>query len=114
MPSATAITQTGLQALVYECWHVPPRLRKRLLHALLHARCERAQTLRFQSALVGHSDLDSVFLRILTPQFTVAMIEDFHVLGLFSRQEATQIEDAILHVVNKDGLWKSYEELHYE
>jgi hypothetical protein len=61
--------------------------------------------LRYQLALVGRTDLDATFQQLLTPTFTMHLLDDLRATGHFSQAETSRMQQAILTAVTKDGDW---------
>lgn len=113
MVTGSQMVHKGLAALVSQTWPIPPAVHKRFLAALTTSPCSRVVALRHQLALLGFSNLDAFFRGTATPRFMMLLCEDLVATRLLTRHEASQVQEAILSAVTRDGRWldtREYEE----
>ena len=105
MLSASRVVLEALHALAYRVWPIPAKAQKRFATALKTSPCSRAVTLRQQLSLIGYTDLDIVFAKVVTPAFMMALLDDLASTGALTRHEASTIQNAVLIGVRRDGTW---------
>jgi hypothetical protein len=105
-----ALKQTaGLVQCMLRAWmNMPEDLASFVLAAVMESRYSRAQQLKQHLAIIQtvKVDLDHFFERVMSPEFTVKLLEDLHTEGLLTRAQVSQAELYALAVVDKDGQWK--------
>jgi hypothetical protein len=96
-----------LKLLLEDWWLMPPDLVRLVLGALLAARYSRAVDLKRHCAVMTtiHTDLDSFFARICTPDFCMDLLDDLVTEGLLTRSESSRAQEFLLQRTTKDGAW---------